>query len=502
MPDRSRIECVNIGRGLGRVLEDAFYSEAYADQGQATERPDRVARDRADIDRYLLDYLAREIDALDAMRPSLRRALGYKALEFAWSMQTLAGRAYLHDGSRNVHENSPVPPRPIDLAQPAFRSPRLYFDCTTTFRNDVKTGIQRVVRSLAREMAALGAMPVTIADGVLTSAFSFDGKVPEVRVQSGDRIILSEVGSFSALETVKRLFPRENVTFVLYDVIPLIHSSIQTRAFLRHWIPAFNAHLAAAGNVVCVSGSSRNDLLDHAARHPGFLAEGTRVGTMRLGCEVDEISGEPSPAAKILAAAGDFLLSVGTLEPRKAQSVAIEALEKVWSRGGNAALVIVGRPGWLCRNLVDRIKSHPEFGKRLHWLDDCSDSDLDHLYRNARALIATSVAEGHGLPLFEAARRGAPIIASDIPVFRELCGDGAAYFPILDSDALAGRIETALVGLSVLPNFALPSWSDAAEDAVAFALGSGLVDPTRSFDGAASPAQPQQTHSLARRRPF
>ncbi|MGH1573400.1 glycosyltransferase [Methylobacterium sp. P31] len=89
--------------------------------------------------------------------------------------------------------------------------------------------------------------------------------------------------------------------------------------------------------------------------------------------------------------------------------------------------MLAGRGGSPTR-LVAKIESHPFLGTRLFWFSDVDDIALERLYRQSLGLIAASYAEGYGLPLVEAAKRGVPIFARDIPVFREVAGSRATYF--------------------------------------------------------------------------
>jgi glycosyltransferase involved in cell wall biosynthesis len=77
--------------------------------------------------------------------------------------------------------------------------------------------------------------------------------------------------------------------------------------------------------------------------------------------------------------------------------------------------------------LIDRLDAHAERSRRLFWLDDAADDELDAIYAASAALLATSWGEGYGLPLIEAAQRGLPVIARDIPVFREVMRNAATY---------------------------------------------------------------------------
>jgi glycosyltransferase involved in cell wall biosynthesis len=132
---------------------------------------------------------------------------------------------------------------------------------------------------------------------------------------------------------------------------------------------------------------------------------------------------------------------VGTVEPRKGQRQALDAMELLWKKGVDANLVIVGKQGWMVDELAERLAAHPEKDCRLFWLPGVSDEMLLELYRRASALLAPSEGEGFGLPLIEAAQHGIPIIARDLPVFREVAGEHAEYFSGLGPDDLADALE-------------------------------------------------------------
>jgi glycosyltransferase involved in cell wall biosynthesis len=103
--------------------------------------------------------------------------------------------------------------------------------------------------------------------------------------------------------------------------------------------------------------------------------------------------------------------------------------------------VIVGKKGWVVDGLLTKLESHPELGKRLFWLQGVSDEYLVKIYESSTCLIAASEGEGFGLPLIEAAQHGIPIIARDLPVFKEVAGAGAYYFHGLKGKDLALAIS-------------------------------------------------------------
>jgi glycosyltransferase involved in cell wall biosynthesis len=130
---------------------------------------------------------------------------------------------------------------------------------------------------------------------------------------------------------------------------------------------------------------------------------------------------------------------------------AIAAFEKLWEQGVNATLVIVGKEGWgplpdnqrrTIPKIVNKLRNHPELNKRLFWLEGISDEYLEKIYAASTCLIAASEGEGFGLPLIEAAQYKLPIIARDLPVFREVAGDHAFYFEGLAPESLAQAIRT------------------------------------------------------------
>jgi glycosyltransferase involved in cell wall biosynthesis len=160
-------------------------------------------------------------------------------------------------------------------------------------------------------------------------------------------------------------------------------------------------------------------------------------------------------------------LMVGTVEPRKAHAQVVAAFDRMWQGGSDACLVIVGKQGWMVDDLAARLRTHPGRGSCLFWFEAASDELLDMLYGSATALIAASRGEGFGLPIVEAARRGVPVIARDIPVFREVAGDHAAYFqddtPVALADTLAAWMAAHSSGNAPDPNgLAVVDWSTSA----------------------------------------
>jgi glycosyltransferase involved in cell wall biosynthesis len=180
-----------------------------------------------------------------------------------------------------------------------------------------------------------------------------------------------------------------------------------------------------------------------------------RVGWFHLGADVANSApslGLPDNAEWLLGQLRNrpSFLMVGTIEPRKGYMQTVEAFSQLWRKGVEVNLVVVGREGWqglpddMRRDIPQTtacLRTHPELNKRLFWLDGVSDSYLEKVYAASTCLIAASYGEGFGLPLIEAAQHKLPIIARDIPVFREVAREYARYFSGSNGAVLANAVK-------------------------------------------------------------
>lgn len=140
----------------------------------------------------------------------------------------------------------------------------------------------------------------------------------------------------------------------------------------------------------------------------------------------------------------DFLLSVGTLEPRKNLSALIEAYIKSHLR---SQLVLVGGRGWKSEQIYALAKRSSQV-KMLGFIDE---EDLSVLYKQALCLVYPSFYEGFGLPVLEALSCGTPVITSDISSLREAGGDAVLYASPQDVDEIVYKLKL-LVGSKKLQN--------------------------------------------------
>jgi alpha-1,3-rhamnosyl/mannosyltransferase len=139
-----------------------------------------------------------------------------------------------------------------------------------------------------------------------------------------------------------------------------------------------------------------------------------------------------------------YALHVGTIEPRKNLKVLLEAWRKLHDEAQRyPALVLCGKVGWKSEDLEGALASGEAQGW-LHRFGYLENPQLAALYRNAWCVAFPTLYEGFGLPAVEAQSAGVPLLASDIPVLREVAGEGALYAPPEDVDAwctLVRRLE-------------------------------------------------------------
>jgi glycosyltransferase involved in cell wall biosynthesis len=206
-----------------------------------------------------------------------------------------------------------------------------------------------------------------------------------------------------------------------------------------------------------------------------------KIGWFHLGADFENSIpslGIPSDGYDTIGklASGSSFLVVGTIEPRKGQVQILDAFEQLWAAGVDVTLVLVGKKGWGMKNFADKLLSHSQLGNRLQWIEEISDEYLEKIYVSCSCLIAASEAEGFGLPLIEAAQHKLPIIARDIPVFREVAGDHAFYFNGREPQVLAEAVRQwlELDSQGKVPrsdNMPRLTWKQSAEQLVKVVLG-------------------------------
>lgn len=342
---------------------------------------------------------------------------------------------------------------------------QFFVDVSELSQRDAKSGVQRVTRSILKELLenpphGYVVEPVyatTKAEGY-RYARRFMATFQNMAYDGWDELIEHRPGDvFLGLDLQHHVVTAQRsylaglrqdgvkVFFVVYDLLPILMPGTflpGTAEAHESWIDAISAFDGA----ICISRTVANELSDYLQSNSPARLRPFKIGWFHLGANFENhrsTLGLPEDASTVL---NELLnrptfLIVGTIEPRKGYGQTLAAFELLWEQGVQVNLVIVGKLGWKVDNLVDRLKNHSELGKRLFWLESISDEYLEKVYSASTCLIAASEGEGFGLPLIEAAQRKLPIIARDIPIFREVAGEHACYFSGLEARDLADVIN-------------------------------------------------------------
>jgi glycosyltransferase involved in cell wall biosynthesis len=343
---------------------------------------------------------------------------------------------------------------------------RLLVDISELVHRDARSGIQRVVRNILKQLltghfqlrvepiyrdadvyryarrftcAFLNLEPLNLRDAIV------DFYPSDTFLGLDLDISLSE----RAVSSLRELRCRGgSVNFVIYDLLPVTRPELFPSELVAAFENWFDRIKNVASRLIAISQSVADEVFAGLLRKSTQRAEKLELSWYHIGSGfngfhrdafLQDVTSDWADALFRLAGRTVFL-TVGTIEPRKGISQLLDAAEEIW-RDHDATFVLVGKEGWLVTELVCRIKQHPELNKRLFWFGQVTDELLSGLYRMATAVILPSEAEGFGLPLIEAACLNTPIIARDIPVFREIGGEGAFYFRSENGKQLAAALR-------------------------------------------------------------
>ncbi|WP_136417628.1 glycosyltransferase [Herbaspirillum sp. ST 5-3] len=370
----------------------------------------------------------------------------------------------------------PLPDAPRHV--PTLR--QLLVDVSNIARNDLQTGIERVVRAqlsalLNNPPPGFRVEPVYLSDEggkwhyryartytkkllAIVSAALEDAPVD---VAASDVFYSPDFCPDAVVEAAKSGLYADwralgvEVSFLVHDILPVLRPEFfpeHADQLHARWLDAVAEN---ADRLICISQAVADETSLWLRQHGHADLGRLKFAVIHHGADIAASfpsCGIPEDAGEVLAqiAAMPSFLTVGTIEPRKGHLQTLAAFEQLWLGGEQVKLVVVGKAGWTALpdsqrksipEIVDRLEHHPELGKRLFWLHEVSDEYLQKIYATCTCLIFASEGEGFGLPLIEAARHNLPIIVRDLPVFREVAQRNAYYFQGLSAGDLASAIK-------------------------------------------------------------
>jgi glycosyltransferase involved in cell wall biosynthesis len=247
--------------------------------------------------------------------------------------------------------------------------------------------------------------------------------------------------------------------YFLHDLIPLTHPEYcRAGEAQRHGV-RLRTMLSHGAGLVLNSRATLQDLQREAERQRWALPPHVvlPLGTQAL----------PEPeAARPLEA--PYFVMLGTVEPRKNHLLLLQLWRELALELGDAVprLVLLGQRGWECEQVVDMLERCEALKGKVLELGAITDRQLSTWLHHARALLFPSFVEGFGMPLAEALAHGVPVVASDLPAFREISSSVPDYLQPLDGPAWRrmvldfARADSPMraAQLERMQGFRAPSW--------------------------------------------
>jgi len=248
--------------------------------------------------------------------------------------------------------------------------------------------------------------------------------------------------------------------YLVHDLIPITHPEFCRAGEAERHRDRMLTVLTTAAGVVANSQATLDDLATFAHREglptPPAIAAWLGVDPLPLPLE-PRTPDRPT------------FVVLGTIEARKNHQMLLDIWTRLVERLGGSApqLLIIGQRGWKADEVFEKLDRPGMLEGHVTELGSCSDEQLAEHLVTARALLFPSFVEGYGLPLVEALGLGVPVIASDLAVFREICGDIPTYLEPRDISGWEAAIIDYAQGDSMsrasqvqrMEGFRAPDWA-------------------------------------------
>jgi glycosyltransferase involved in cell wall biosynthesis len=355
---------------------------------------------------------------------------------------------------------------------------RIFVDVTNTSTTKARTGIQRVVRELSRELGSgLNGNVAYVAYVRDVNRFRFFALVDDefVALDKGGEVIFNKgdiyfdadgswgdaVPRFSLYRQLRGAGVR--ILNIHYDAAPILFPMyshpITVLRFLEHFFAASNF----SDKFLCISEAVERDYINIARRLNSRIAPTTVIP---LGNVFSALSfcEEEIPATVVAFSEQRFVLFVGTVEPRKNYSLLIDNLDRFEQLG--LKVILVGKKGWESAEVVAALEASEAAGNFL-WLRNASDGVLRRLYEKCYVYASVAHYEGYGLPVLEALSYGCAVVTSDGGALEEVGRGFALSFALADSDGFAKTMECLVADPECykklkgnVANYHAPEWKD------------------------------------------
>lgn len=231
---------------------------------------------------------------------------------------------------------------------------------------------------------------------------------------------------------------RGRAVVTIHDMSFIRHPEFAEQKNLAYLNAAIHRTARQAAAIITDSAFSKREIEECLGVDPG------NVFAIHLGIAPNCVRPAPEQIQADLAQLGltrPYLLTVGTVEPRKNLPFLIEVFESLHRFTGD--LVIAGMPGWKYEPILERLRRSP-VAERIRYLQFVPDTLLPSLYAGATLYLTTSFYEGFGFPPLEAMACGTAVVSSAGGSLAEVLGEAAVVLPDFSRDSWTGAITTLL----------------------------------------------------------
>ena len=222
--------------------------------------------------------------------------------------------------------------------------------------------------------------------------------------------------------------------YLIHDLIPITHPQFCRPGEMKKHERRIGNALASARGIISNSQVTLDEM-SHFAR-----AEDLPMPPATVALISGHRSSPDVPPCKLDK---PYFVTVGTIEGRKNHILLLELWRRLVAELGREApiLLVIGQRGWEADPAFALLDDLAGWNGAVQEIAGANDEELASAIAGARALLMPSFAEGFGLPVIEALQVGTPVIASDLPVFREIAGDMPTYLDPTDSMAWEAAIR-------------------------------------------------------------
>lgn len=257
--------------------------------------------------------------------------------------------------------------------------------------------------------------------------------------------------------------------FMVHDLIPITHPQFcRVGEREKHLARMRNAVHSASG-IVCNSQATLQ-ALGGLCSDQGWPMPPAIASLLAPGLPNVMDTARPS--------ADTYFVFVSTIEPRKNHLMLLKVWERLAAQLGALApkLIIIGQHGWHCSDVTHLLTHSAALKTLVTHVPACSDALMTRYLVHARALLFPSFAEGFGMPVIEALAHGVPVIANDLPVYREFAGNIPDYLNATDrtqwarviADYALAESPLRAAQLQRMRGFTAPTWEQHFERVDAF----------------------------------